>query len=157
MVFNQRLFSIVLRVLLLWVPLAVYGSDLSAYGSDFPTYTNHSAAYGNHSENHGNESAAPVPAEIPVQELVDPTRPVAFVDSLNREDEQERKLQLQAIYYGENRREAVINGRIVKVGGMVDQVRILAIDAGRVRYAKNGTEGELVLLPRVLQPIQGED
>jgi hypothetical protein len=136
MVFNQRLFSIVLRVLLLWVPLAVYGND---------------------SENYGNDVTAPVPREIPMHELVDPTRPVAFVDALNRADEQERKLNLQAIYYGENRREAVINGRTVKVGSVVDQVRILAISPGRVRYIKNGTEGELVLFPQVLQPIQGED
>lgn len=90
-------------------------------------------------------------------ELLDPTRPIAFVDSRKGALEAERALQLQAIYYGENRREAVINGRAVKVGDMLDQVRIVAINPGRVRYIKNGKEGELVLLPPVLQPIQGED
>lgn len=93
----------------------------------------------------------------PAEELVDPTRPVAFVASQNGPRQAEKKLQLQAIYVGEKRREAVINGRTVKVGDTVEQVKILAIGPGRVSYAKNGTQGELVLLPRVLQPVQGED
>ncbi len=91
------------------------------------------------------------------QELVDPTRPVAFVGAVGRPKETARKPQLQAIYFGENRREAVIDGRTVKVGDMVGQMKILAINAGRVGYIKNGQEGELVLLPRVLQPVQGGD
>jgi MSHA biogenesis protein MshK len=109
-----------------------------------------------------NESVAPVDSQpVPVakamQGLVDPTRPVAFVAPAGGLREGERKLQLQAIYVGEMRREAVINGRTVRVGDTLEQAKILAIGPGRVSYSKNGNEGELVLLPRVLQPVQGED
>ena len=99
----------------------------------------------------------PVIAESTVQELVDPTRPVAFVAPVGQQPKTERKPQLQAIYFGDDRREAVINGRTVKVGDVVDQAKILAIGPGRVRYTKNGKEVELVLLPRVLQPVRGEN
>lgn len=104
---------------------------------------------------HADDRAATAQPETPT--LVDPTRPVAFVGPARKEGEAQKKLQLQAIFYGENRREAVINGKTVKVGETVDQVQIVAIGPGGVRYARNGQQGELVLLPKVLQPAQGED
>lgn len=134
MAFEQNYWSILLRVLLLCLPAVAQGND--------------AAAPANRS----------IPVDTGLQELVDPTRPLAFIGPANGgPGEAERKLQLQAVYHGESRREAVINGRTVKVGDVVDHARILAIGPGRVRYVKNGQEGELVLLPRVLQPIRGED
>jgi hypothetical protein len=89
--------------------------------------------------------------------LVDPTRPVAFVAPTGKQQQEENKLQLQAIFSGGGRREAVINGRAVKVGDMVDQAKILAIGPGRVSFVKNGEKGELVLLPTVSKPVRVEE
>lgn len=133
MVFKKPLF-----LLFLWAPL--FGVTLASANDPASLVDNRLAT-----------------SEPVIQELVDPTRPVAFVGPVGRPKETANQPKLQAIYLGENRREAVINGRTVKVGDVVDQVKILAIAPGRVRYIKNGKEGELVLLPRVLQPAQGED
>lgn len=97
------------------------------------------------------------PASVSMDTLVDPTRPVAFVGTAGKTEDGEQKLLLQAIFFGDSRREAVINGRTVKVGETIDQARIIAIAPGRVSYARNGVKGELVLLPKVLKPARGED
>jgi MSHA biogenesis protein MshK len=91
------------------------------------------------------------------EELIDPTRPVAFVAPVGKKTPEENKLQLQAIFSGEGRREAVINGQTVKVGDVVDQAKILAIGPGRVSFEKNGEKGELVLLPTVSKPVRVEE
>jgi MSHA biogenesis protein MshK len=91
------------------------------------------------------------------EELIDPTRPVAFAAPVGKKTQEENKLQLQAIFFGESRREAVINGKTVKVGDVVDQAKILVIGPGRVRFEKNGEKGELVLLPTVSKPVRVEE
>jgi hypothetical protein len=65
------------------------------------------------------------------EELIDPTRPVAFV--------------------------APVGKKTVKVGDVVDQAKILAIGPGRVSFEKNGEKGELVLLPTVSKPVRVEE
>jgi MSHA biogenesis protein MshK len=94
---------------------------------------------------------------VEVLDLVDPTRPVAFVATSNDRVQAENQLQLQAIFFGSGRREAVINGQTVKVGEFVGQAKIVAIKAGGVSFIKNGEKGELVLLPTVLQPAKVEE
>lgn len=89
--------------------------------------------------------------------LVDPTRPVAFVAPIGQKQQREHKLQLQAIFAGGGRQEAVINGQRVKVGDVVDQAKILAIGPGRVSFVRNGEKGELVLLPTVSKPVRVEE
>lgn len=89
--------------------------------------------------------------------LIDPTRPVAFVAPIGVQKREEKKLQLQAIFSGDGRREAVINGRAVKVGDFVEQAKIVAIAPGRVSFVKNGEKGELVLLPTVSHPAKVEE
>lgn len=89
--------------------------------------------------------------------LIDPTRPVAFVAPAGKVKKAEDQLQLQAIYSGGGRQQAVINGHLVNVGDKVGQAVIVAINPAGVRYKRNNEEGELVLLPKVSKPARGGD
>jgi len=86
--------------------------------------------------------------------IQDPTRPVNFVAPKTRQtQEQEQGLRLQAIFIGQGRAEAVINGRRLKPGDTVEQARIVAIHPGRVVYERGGVQVQLVLRPVVTRPI----
>lgn len=87
---------------------------------------------------------------------LDPTRPIHVVLPTHAESG-EKSLQLQAIFAGAAGSRAVINGRPVVVGDVVDQAKVLAIGAGKVIYIRNGVKGEIVLLPTVLQPAEAGD
>jgi hypothetical protein len=90
-------------------------------------------------------------SEAPIQ---DPTRPVDFNES-GIPQKQEQNLRLQAIFLTQGRAEAVINGRRLRPGDMVDQARIIAIGPGRVMYERDGTRAELILRPTVTRPVGG--
>jgi len=86
--------------------------------------------------------------------LVDPTRPLHAVVAKANAAEENRPLQLQAVYTDSTRARAVINGKTVVVGDVVEQAKILAIQPDKVIYLKNGVKGKLVLLPAVLRAVE---
>jgi hypothetical protein len=92
-------------------------------------------------------------SDVPIQ---DPTRPVNFVAPKTRQTP-EQSLRLQAIFLGQGRAEAVINGRRLQPGDTVNQARIIAIHPGRVVYERDGAHAELILRPAVTRPVGGEE
>lgn len=89
-------------------------------------------------------------SEVPI---ADPTQPVNFIAPKSRQAKEEQGLRLQAIFLGQGRAEAVINGRRVRSGDTVEQARIVAIHSGRVVYERGGVQAVLVLRPTITRPI----
>lgn len=89
-------------------------------------------------------------SDIPI---ADPTQPVNFVAPKTRQAQAEQGLRLQAIFLGQGRAEAVINGRRVRPGDTVEQARIVAIHSGRVVYERGGVQAVLALRPTITRPV----
>lgn len=82
--------------------------------------------------------------------LRDPTTPLSYSPVRAGKP----KLQLQAIYYGSTRKEAIVNGQLVKEGSQVAGVEITRISSNKVYYKQGAQTGALVLLPKVSKATQ---
>ena len=81
------------------------------------------------------------------ESLRDPTRPLgAFAIKAAK-----AKLDLQALFLRDASREAVINGKRVKVGGVVNGVYILKINEKSVEYQRDGITRTLYLRASVIE------
>ncbi|MFL0808799.1 MAG: MSHA biogenesis protein MshK [Agarilytica sp.] len=78
------------------------------------------------------------------EKLLDPTRPLGFVSKKS-----EQALNLQAIYFGDGRKEAVINGKLVGEGDVVYGRKIVAIRSNKVIYDVSGVKRSLTLRPSI--------
>ncbi|WP_018015200.1 hypothetical protein [Teredinibacter turnerae] len=77
--------------------------------------------------------------------LRDPTRPLHF----QAPSKGAIKLQLQAIYNRGSHRQAIVNGKLVSEGEIVDGAKITAILENRVRYSAAGSAGTILLRPHI--------
>ncbi|WP_028882009.1 hypothetical protein [Teredinibacter turnerae] len=78
-------------------------------------------------------------------QLRDPTRPLYFQAPTTTAI----KLKLQAIYNRGSHRQAIVNGKLVSEGEIVDGAKITAILENRVRYSVAGSTGILLLRPHI--------
>lgn len=78
------------------------------------------------------------------EKLLDPTRPLGHrVQS--SPSQQEESLNLQAIFFGAGRKEAIVNGKSVKEGDYVAGKKIIAIRANEVVYSSGGAQSIIKL------------
>ncbi len=77
--------------------------------------------------------------------MVDPTRPLGF----SAKQKVQSELKLQAIFYGNGRKEAIVSGISVKEGDRVHGKKIVRIKEDAVVYEKNGGRYTLVLRPSI--------
>ncbi len=90
---------------------------------------------------------ANVNAASPATKLVDPTRPLGY----RADGKKKQSLKLQAIFYGEGRREAIVSGVAVREGDVVRGKRILKIHANTVIYESAGRHHTLALRPSIFK------
>jgi MSHA biogenesis protein MshK len=74
-------------------------------------------------------------------ELRDPTRPEGFVDKST--EVRTDSLELNAIFISSQRKVAVINGQVVKVGDEVSGVKVISIDENSVEL--EGADNRMTL------------
>ncbi|MFL0799981.1 MAG: hypothetical protein K6L80_06015 [Agarilytica sp.] len=79
--------------------------------------------------------------------LVDPTRPLGY----SAKGSPHSTLKLQAIFFGDDRKEAIINGRSVKEGDSIQGKRIVKIRHDAIVIEKNGGLRTLVLRPSIFK------
>ncbi len=79
--------------------------------------------------------------------LVDPTLPLGY----NAKGKQQSSLKLQAIFLGDNRKEAIVNGVSVKEGDRLQGKRIVKIKNDAIVIEKNGGFRTLVLRPSIFK------
>ena len=82
------------------------------------------------------------------QALRDPTQPIGYDAS----GAKKRKMKLQAIYFSDSRREAVISGQSLSEGDYFDGAQIKKIEAGKVLLNKNGQNLVLHLRTSIFKP-----
>ena len=85
-------------------------------------------------------------AEEQSEKLRDPTQPLGFV----AQKATLPKLELQAVFIRGDIREAVINGKRVKIGETVAGAEVLTIDDKSVAYRRNGVIAKLSLRDSVI-------
>lgn len=90
-------------------------------------------------------------AQAPLQ---DPTRPVAYTKA---ESQKQGELRLQAIFLRESGHQAVINGHLVGVGDVIQNLRVRAINKNKVRLVDGDDMRELELRPTILSMPELED
>lgn len=79
--------------------------------------------------------------------LRDPTTPLGHVRSAPKT----QNLTLQAIYRGSGRREAIVNGNLVKEGETLNGAKIVSIHEKSVTYRRAGTTQMIYLRPTVVK------
>lgn len=79
--------------------------------------------------------------------LLDPTRPIGYT-SVRKE---EVDLNLQAIFFGNGREEAIVNGVAVKVGDKVHGKKIVRINNDAIVYEAKGLQRTLKLRPSIFK------
>ncbi len=79
--------------------------------------------------------------------LSDPTRPLGYVAGTAKK----QTLTLQAIFYGNGRREAIVSGVAVKEGDVVHGKRIVTIQANAVIYESAGRRHTMALRPSIFK------
>lgn len=92
-------------------------------------------------------------APAAAQEIGDPTRPTTFRTSAPVETLAQPQWRLQSTLVASQRRVAVINGRTVREGEMIDGARLLEITAAGVRLERGGQSFELTLRAAALQRL----
>lgn len=80
-------------------------------------------------------------------QLSDPTRPLGYRTGTTKK----HGLKLQAIFYGEGRREAIVSGVAVKEGEVIHGKRIVKIQANAVIYESAGQRHTLALRPSIFK------
>ncbi len=79
--------------------------------------------------------------------LVDPTLPLGY----SAKGTQRSALKLQAIFFGNNRKEAIVNGVSLKEGDSIQGKRIVKIKHDAIVIEKNGGLLTLVLRPSIFK------
>lgn len=79
--------------------------------------------------------------------VIDPTRPLGYRAS----SIQKSPLKLQAIFWGQGRKEAIVNGQSVKEGDSVQGKRIVQIKPQAIVYENNGGRYTLLLRPSIFK------
>ena len=87
-------------------------------------------------------------------ELQDPTQPVAYVKEASKE---QSALMLQAVFFRESGSQVVINGRLMQVGDIVQNLRVRRIDRDGVQLASSDGLRRLELRPTILSTPERED
>lgn len=89
-----------------------------------------------------------LPSVRAAESLPDPTRPPASarIAPTAAAPDADAKLELRAIFFADDRRFAVLNGRRVEVGDRVAGAEVVAIDVDRVRLRREGETLELELV-----------
>lgn len=88
------------------------------------------------------------PLPILAEQIRDPTRPLSAVAA----PEARVKIELQAIKIRGSRREAIVNGKIVREGDQIVDVTILKIDQKQIVYRRDGLDYYLPLRGNVFSP-----
>lgn len=83
------------------------------------------------------------------QPLRDPTRPPNFAMPRASEEPLQADLVLQTVLVSPDRRNAVVNGRLVRVGDSVLGMRVVEIRESAVVLEGNGEQRTLLLFPAV--------
>ncbi|WP_075185702.1 hypothetical protein [Teredinibacter haidensis] len=81
------------------------------------------------------------------EKLRDPTQPLGYT----KVSSGEKKLVLQAIYSSADRNEAIINGKLVRVGDLVDGAKIVQIREKSVVYRRSAESGVVRLRPNIVK------
>ncbi len=79
--------------------------------------------------------------------LVDPTLPLGY----SGKGKQQSALKLQAIFLGDNRKEAIVNGVSVREGDRLQGKRIVKIKHDAIVIEKNGSFRTLALRPSIFK------
>lgn len=87
------------------------------------------------------------PQRVLAETLRDPTTPLGHV----RTAPKFQRLTLQAIYRGSGRREAIVNGNLVKEGELLNGAKIVSIHEKSVTYRREGTTQTIYLRPNVVK------
>ncbi len=78
-------------------------------------------------------------AEGPLPQLKDPTRPAGWgAPQVVQQSQEEKKYHLSYLLVSTDRRQAIVNGKQVKVGEWVDGARVEAITEQEVRLRVDG-------------------
>ena len=83
------------------------------------------------------------------QPLRDPTRPPSFTMPTSGEESVQSDLVLQTVLVSAERRNATVNGRLVRVGDTVAGMRVIEIRESAVVLQGNGEQRTLLLFPAV--------
>ncbi|MFL0796719.1 MAG: hypothetical protein K6L73_04440 [Cellvibrionaceae bacterium] len=81
----------------------------------------------------------------------DPTRPLKW--QATAAGKYQKQLTLNSVLISESRKVAIINGRRVKVSGMVDGAKVIAIRNGEVVVSRNGARQTLKLKPNPVKRV----
>lgn len=85
--------------------------------------------------------------------LQDPTRPLVYSPSPGAAPS---ALTLQAVFLRDTGHQAVVNGRLVRVGDEVEGVRIKSIHRNKIFLVSDGKVRELELRPSILSTSETE-
>lgn len=86
-------------------------------------------------------------AAVAAEQLRDPTRPSWLPDPGRQQRPVVTRYRLESVLIAAERRVAVINGRVVTVGDVVDGAAVLSIEPEAVTLRRDGRELVLKLLP----------
>ena len=90
-----------------------------------------------------------ISAPAVAQPLRDPTRPPNFSLPASAEESVQSDLILQTVLVSPERRNATVNGRLVRIGDAVSGMRVIEIREGAVVLQGNGEQRTLLLFPAV--------
>ena len=80
------------------------------------------------------------------KELRDPTQPLNYSVAGSAKS----AIILQAIFHGANRREAIINGKVILEGQSIGNAKVVRIEENRVIYLAEGKTHVLHLRPNII-------
>ena len=95
----------------------------------------------------GGEKNSEKNSESLSEKLRDPTRPFGYRDK----QKARLKVNLQAIFLGNGRKEAVINGQSLKVGDHFNGHKLISISKNSVRYSVEGKVHVLMLRKNIFK------
>ncbi|CEG50793.1 Type II secretory pathway component [Stutzerimonas kunmingensis] len=85
---------------------------------------------------------------------LDPTRPPAAFVTAAAERQAPATLHLQAIFRGAQSARAVLNGQSLRVGDILADARVLAINTNSVLIERDGQQQTLRLVAPIITPSQ---
>jgi len=78
--------------------------------------------------------------------LRDPTKPLSYATKVPGSE----ALILQAVYLSSHRREAIVNGKVLKVGDWVGGAQVEKIESKKIVVRRNGQQRTLSLRPSII-------
>lgn len=87
--------------------------------------------------------------DVFAQQLRDPTRPPSFVAPTGADAVRESDLVLQTVLISPERRAAIINGRLLRLGENISGMQLMSISEGEVKLRGRGGPRTLHLFPSV--------